>query len=127
MWSLLVIFLDPRFGLFPHLVQSLKHIHVEHCLAIAAIESFNKAVLHWFAWFDELECHAMLLGPFSQSHRHQLTELKAKARQPTLSLVVSLIVLLCSHSTVATLGDEVLLTVLVDRLLAIACRSRNDA
>ena len=81
MWSLIVVFLDPRFGLFPHLVQSLKHIHVEHCLAIAAIESFNEAVLHWFAWFDELECHAMFLGPFSQSDRHQFgTIVPAKVR-----------------------------------------------
>jgi hypothetical protein len=71
MWPLFVLFLQPLVGLFPHLVQGLKHVHIEHCLAIAAIESFNKAVLHRFAWFDELECDAMLFGPLSQRDRHQ--------------------------------------------------------
>src|SRR5258708_32043284 len=72
MWPLFVVLLEPHFGLLPHLVQSLKHIHVEHRLAVAAIESFDKAILHRFAWFDELERNTMLFGPLRQSQRDEL-------------------------------------------------------
>src|SRR6266481_7042999 len=72
MWSFFVVLFEPHFRLFPHLVQSLKHEHVEHRLAVAAIESFNKAILHRFARFDELERYAMLLGPFSQGQSDEL-------------------------------------------------------
>src|SRR5436190_20525406 len=72
MWPLLVVLLEPHFGLFTYLVQSLKHEHVEHRLAVAAIESFNKAILHRFARFDELERYAMLRGPFSQGQSDEL-------------------------------------------------------
>src|SRR3977135_140418 len=72
MWPLFVVLLEPHFGLFTHLIQTLKHVHVEHRLAIAAIESFNETILHWFARFDELECHLVLLGPFSQRQGDEL-------------------------------------------------------
>src|SRR5437899_2651880 len=72
MWPLFVVLLEPHFGLFTHLVQSLKHIHVEHRLAVAAIESFNETILHRLARFDELEHHSMLFGPFSQGQRNEL-------------------------------------------------------
>jgi len=52
-------------------VQALKHKHVEHRFAVTAIESFNETILHRFARFDELERHAMLLGPVSQRHGNQ--------------------------------------------------------
>ena len=71
MWPLFVVLLEPLFSLFSHLIQSCEHIHVEHRLAVAPIESFDKAVLHWFAWFDELERYPMLVGPFSQSQRNE--------------------------------------------------------
>jgi len=35
----------------------LNHEHVEHRFTVAAIESFDKAILHRFAWFDELQSH----------------------------------------------------------------------
>src|SRR6266850_8483530 len=72
MWPLFVVLLQPHFCLLSHLIQSLKHVHVEHRLAIAAIESFNEAILHRLARFDELERHSMLLSPFSQSQRDEL-------------------------------------------------------
>src|SRR5258708_40316351 len=72
MWPLFVVLLEPKFGLFTHLVQSLKHEHVEHRLAVAAIESFNETILHGFARFDELERHLVLLSPVSQSQGDKL-------------------------------------------------------
>src|SRR2546430_1530742 len=72
MWSLFVVLPQPHFGLFTHLVQSLKHEHVEHRLAVAAIESFDETILHRFARFDELERYAMLLSPFSQGQSDEL-------------------------------------------------------
>src|SRR5205807_7783916 len=66
MWSFFVVLLEPLFCLLSHFVQGLKHEHVEHRFAVAAIESFDKAILHRLAWFDELESYAMLLGPVSQ-------------------------------------------------------------
>src|SRR3977135_3997642 len=72
MWPLFVVLLEPHFGLFTHLVQSLKHEHVEHRLAVAAIESFDKAILHRFARFDELKRYLVLLGPVSQGQRDEL-------------------------------------------------------
>src|SRR5260221_5735387 len=72
MWPLFVILPQPHSGLFTHLIQSLKHEHVEHRLAVAAIEPFNKTILHRFARFDELEGHPMLLSPFSERQGDEL-------------------------------------------------------
>src|SRR5258706_4246376 len=72
MWPLFVVLFQPHFGLFTHFVQSLKHEHVEHRLAVAAIEPFNETILHWFARLDELERYAMLFGPFSQGQGDEL-------------------------------------------------------
>src|SRR5258706_6349788 len=72
MWPLLVVLPQPHFGLFTHLVQSLKPVHVEHRLAVAAMESYNEAILHRLARFDELEHHSVLFGPFSQGQRDEL-------------------------------------------------------
>src|SRR6266852_4043325 len=72
MRSFFVVLLEPLFCLLTHFVQSLKHVHVEHRLAVAAIESFDKAILHRLAWFDELQGHAMLFGPVSQSQSDEL-------------------------------------------------------
>src|SRR6266496_2617176 len=72
MWPFFVVFLQPRFCLFMDLVQSLKHEHVEHRFAVAAIESFDKAILHRLAWFDELQGHAVLFGPLRQGRSDEL-------------------------------------------------------
>src|SRR5262249_11708586 len=58
--------------LLTHFFQALKDEHVEHRFTVAAIESFDKAILHWLAWFDELQSHIMLFCPFSQSYRDEL-------------------------------------------------------
>src|SRR5258706_14453432 len=72
MRPLLVVLLEPHFGLVTYLVQSLKHEHVEHRLAVAAIESFNESILPRLPRFDELEHYVVLLGPFSQRQGDEL-------------------------------------------------------
>src|SRR5205807_3615844 len=72
MWSFFVVLLEPLFCLLSHFVQSLKHEHVEHRFTVAAIESFDKAILHRLAGFDELQHHAMLFGPVSQGESDKL-------------------------------------------------------
>jgi hypothetical protein len=66
MWPLFVVLSQPHFGFFTHLIQSLKHVHVEHRLAVAAIESFNEAILHRLLWFNKLESHTVLFSPLRQ-------------------------------------------------------------
>src|SRR2546425_6282632 len=72
MWPLFVVLFEPLFRLFTNFFQALKHEHVEHRFAVTAIEPFDKAILHRFARFDELQSHAVLLGPLSQSQRDKL-------------------------------------------------------
>ena len=45
MWPFFVVFLELLFCLLSQFVQSLEHEHVEHRFAVAAIESFDKAIL----------------------------------------------------------------------------------
>jgi hypothetical protein len=66
------LYSDPLLGLLSHLMQALKHKHIEYCFAVAAIESFDKAVLHRPSGLDELEQHVMVFGPIGQGHRHHL-------------------------------------------------------
>src|SRR5215467_2672243 len=72
MWPLFVVLVQPLFSLLTNFFQALKHEHIEHRFTVAAIEPFDKAVLHRFAWFDELQSHAMLFSPFSQSYSDEL-------------------------------------------------------
>ncbi len=48
MWPLFVALPEPLFRLFSYFVQSLKHVHVQDPFTVAAIDSFDKAILHWF-------------------------------------------------------------------------------
>src|ERR1051325_3681848 len=59
MWSFFVVLLHPLFGLLSDFAQLLKHKHVEHRFAVAAIEPLDETILHRLAWFEELEQHAM--------------------------------------------------------------------
>src|SRR6185437_11965363 len=72
MWSFFVVLLQPLLGLITHLLQRLKHKHVEHRFTIAAIEPFDETILHGSSWLDELEQHVVLLSPFCKHHRDQL-------------------------------------------------------
>src|ERR1041384_2782940 len=72
MWPLFVVLLQPLFSLLTHFLQALKHEHVEHRFPVAAIESLDEAVLHRFAWFDELQSHTMVFSPLSHSYRDEL-------------------------------------------------------
>src|SRR5213075_1657807 len=72
MWPLFVVLLEPLFRLFTNFFQALKHEHVEHRFTVTAIEPFDKAILHRLTWFDELQSHAVLLGPLRQSQRDEL-------------------------------------------------------
>src|ERR1051326_3151603 len=86
MWSFFVVFFKPLFGLLPPFPQALKHKHIEHRFTVAAIESFNEAVLHRFAGLDELERHAMIFGPVSQRDGDQLWSIV----QPELERIAAL-------------------------------------
>src|SRR5215208_5152820 len=59
-------------SLFFDFTQALKHKHVEHRFPVAAIEPLDETILHRLSGFDELERHAMLLGPVSQRHGNKL-------------------------------------------------------
>src|SRR5215211_2592310 len=72
MWPLLVVLPEPLLRLLSHFCQTLKDKHVEHCFPVAAVESFDEAVLHRSSWLNELEQHAVLLGPVSERRRDQL-------------------------------------------------------
>src|SRR3954451_7366409 len=72
MWSFFVVLLHPLLGLLSDFAQLLKHKHVEHRFPVAAIEPLDETILHRLAPFDELERHAMLLGPVSQSYGNKL-------------------------------------------------------
>src|SRR5258707_10726423 len=72
MWPLFVVLLEPLSRLFTNFFQALKHEHVEHRFAVTAIEPFDKAILHRFARFDELQGHTMLFGPVSQGQGDEL-------------------------------------------------------
>src|ERR1044072_4549460 len=72
MWSFFVVLLHPLLSLLSDFTQLLKHKHVEHRFAVAAIKPLDETILHRLAWFDELEQHAMLLGPVSQRHGNEL-------------------------------------------------------
>src|ERR1044071_3456749 len=81
MWSFFVVLLHPLLGLLSDFAQLLKHKHVEHRFAVAAIEPLDETILHRLGWFDELEQHAMLLGPVSQGHGNELRSIvPAKVR-----------------------------------------------
>lgn len=69
MWPLLVVFCDPILREFLQLFQLLEHEHVQDFGPIGPAESLNKSILHWAAWFDELQPDAMLLCPVSQPER----------------------------------------------------------
>src|SRR5712691_1538903 len=72
MWPFFVVLLQPLFRLLTDLIQRLKYEHVEHRFTVAAIESFDKAILHRFAWFDELQSYAVLLRPISEGQSNEL-------------------------------------------------------
>src|ERR1044072_9246678 len=68
-WSFFVVLFKPQFCLFAYFPQALKDKHIEHRFTVAAIESFDEAVLHRPSRFDELEPHVVLFSPISQRHR----------------------------------------------------------
>src|SRR6476620_739121 len=72
MWSFFVVLLEPQLCLLSDFIQALKHKHIKHRFAIAAIEPFNETILHRLTRFDELEPYAMLLGPLSQRQGDEL-------------------------------------------------------
>ncbi len=72
MWSFFVVLPEPLLSLLSDFAQALKHKHIEHGLAVAAIEPLNETILHGLARFDELEQHAVLFGPVSQRYGNEL-------------------------------------------------------
>ena len=52
MWALLVIFRDPQFSDFAHLLKRIEQVCVQHLLAVGAIESLDKGILVGLARLD---------------------------------------------------------------------------
>ena len=97
MWSFFVVLPQPLLGLLSDFIQALKHVHVEHRFTVAAIESFNEAVLHRFAWLDELKRHAMIFGPVSQRDGDQLWSVVPSKVGVMLSPSWRMVILLKEH------------------------------
>ena len=55
----MVVEVDPSGRQFSHLVQTVKDVHIENCLSICPVKTFDKAVLHRAAGFDEIELDAV--------------------------------------------------------------------
>lgn len=68
----LVVVTQPVLSAFADFRKRAEGVHVEDTPWVAAVESFDEAVLHRFAGLDEAELNAVLLNPISQGDRDQL-------------------------------------------------------
>jgi hypothetical protein len=84
MSSFFVVFFQSLLSLLSDFVQTLKHKHVEHRFTVAAIKSFDEAVLHQPARLDELKQHVVFFGPIGQ--RHSMGEIRKRAFIPTICI-----------------------------------------
>ncbi len=69
MRDLLVVVGKPVFGLFADLAQRAEEMHVQHAAPVAAVEAFDKTVLHRTPRFNEVQGDALTLGPLGQEGR----------------------------------------------------------
>jgi len=56
--DLLVVVVQPALGVLPDLGQVAERVRVEHAFALAAVETFDEAVLHRSARLGDLELNA---------------------------------------------------------------------
>ena len=69
MRTAMVVEVDPSGRQFSYFVQTVKDVHIENCLSICTVKSFDKAVLHRATGLDEFEFDAVLLGPIAAELR----------------------------------------------------------
>ena len=72
MWALLVVLIHPCFRDGPHFRQGIKDIHIEHLIAIGAVESFDIGILSRLARLDKFQVDRVVLGPVRQDRRDKL-------------------------------------------------------
>jgi len=70
--DLLVVVMQPALGVLPDFGQVAEHVEVEHAFAVAAVETFDEAVLHRSAGLDELEFNALGFRPLGQRNGDEL-------------------------------------------------------
>ena len=64
MWSFFVVLLHPLLGLLSDFAQLLKHKHVEHRFAVAAIEPLDEGILIGLAGLDVADRDAAGSTPY---------------------------------------------------------------
>ena len=69
MWALFVVLIHPFFRDGPHFRQGIKDIHIEHLIAIGAVESFDIGILRGLPHLDKFPFDGMLFRPISQRRR----------------------------------------------------------
>ena len=62
MWALSVVLIHPFFRDEPHFRQGFKDIHIEHLIAIGAVESFDIGILRGLSRLDKFQFNGMLFG-----------------------------------------------------------------
>ena len=67
MWPLLVVFRDPQFGDFAHLLDRLEQLGVQCLLAVGAIESLDKGILVRLARLDVEQLNLLSFAPVLKS------------------------------------------------------------
>ena len=72
MRSLYVVLVHPFFRDGPHFRQGIKDIHIEHLIAIGAVESFDIGILSRLARLDKFQVDRVVLGLVSQDRRDKL-------------------------------------------------------
>lgn len=67
--DLLVVVGQQVFGLFANFTQRAEDVHVQHAARVAAVEAFDKTVLHRASLHDEVQQDAFALGSLGQGQR----------------------------------------------------------
>lgn len=63
---LLVVVGQPLFGLFADLAQRAEYVHIQYATPVAAVEAFDKTVLHRTPRLDEIQRDTLALSPLGQ-------------------------------------------------------------
>ena len=72
MVTLPIVIEAPLFDLEPRIGKRNEDVLVKALVAQPRIETLDVRVLDWLAWFDELQPHAVLIGPLVERPAAQL-------------------------------------------------------
>ena len=72
MWTLFIVVDAPRFDKGLRVVERLKLMHVQTCIAPSRIEGFDMPIVGGFARSREIQLHAMVERPRFERLRHEL-------------------------------------------------------